>query len=308
MTSPPHTQQQLGPDDRPATRGLFGRAVRRSARLVLAVVVVVAMVLAVYAGAWLLAALELTADEALGITDGVSDHGLALDAADRSDAVPGLADHWFDQSRLTPLYSTCDRPGFGDGRAAWATSVLACFDGMWGPVFTGLGRSYEVTRAVPHPAAGGPPCDRLLDDGPLAYCATDGTVRVVADRLPTAMPELLFALAHGHAHHLQGRADLLDAWQDRLATVEPGSDEHFRLQRRGELQATCVAAVTLRAAAVHRTFAPDVVDQATEFASRAASSPTHGSTVSVADWVRRGANGVTVEWCDTWEHPAAAVA
>ncbi|MGS2646436.1 neutral zinc metallopeptidase [Streptosporangium sp. LJ11] len=176
-----------------------------------------------------------------------------------------------------------------------------CLDRMWAATLARAGIDYEPPEEVrlvdaPEEAACG------IDDYDWAgiYCPEPRVVNVLVEG-ERAFP-MMFTLAHEYAHHVQEVSGIADR------RGSEAFDEAW--SRRLELQADCLAAVTLRAAAPRR------LESLRRLAGRGSGADegveagyrqSHGSGASSAEWMRRGQEGGTVGSCNTWAAPAESV-
>ncbi|GHH68259.1 hypothetical protein GCM10017673_16690 [Streptosporangium violaceochromogenes] len=202
-----------------------------------------------------------------------------------------------------PVDARCDTlPENRDADVVGTLKTLSrCLDRMWATTLGEAGVGYERPGEVrlvstPEEAACG------TGDGDWAgiYCPDRRVVNVLVEG-GQALPAM-FTLAHEYAHHVQevgGMADLLGPG---------GFDEAW--SRRLELQADCLAAVTLRTVEprvleTQRLLA--VSDDAADDETAEGYRRSHGSGVSSAAWITRGQRDGTLAACDTWGVPAAEV-
>lgn len=176
-----------------------------------------------------------------------------------------------------------------------------CLDRMWAATLGEAGVGYERPGEVrlvsaPEDAACG------TDDYDWAgiYCPDRRVVNVLVEG-GQALPAM-FTLAHEYAHHVQEVGGMADR------RGPEGFDEAW--SRRLELQADCLAAVTLRTVEprvleTQRMLA--VSDDAADDETAEGYRRSHGSGVSSAAWITRGQRDGTMAACNTWGVPADEV-
>ncbi len=206
-----------------------------------------------------------------------------------------------------PVDARCDTlPGDPDADVRKTLNALSrCLDRMWTATLAEADVGYErpeEVRLVADP--GEAACGTDDHDWAGVYCPDRRVVNVLVedDRALTMM----FTLAHEYAHHVQEISGLADQRGPEVF------DEAW--SRRLELQADCLAAVTLRS--VGRGAGPDAVDNQLLLAESESDAVdeqaegyrrSHGSGASSAAWIRRGRHGGTVASCNTWGVPADQV-
>ncbi|WP_329090909.1 neutral zinc metallopeptidase [Streptosporangium sp. NBC_01469] len=180
-------------------------------------------------------------------------------------------------------------------------ALTGCLERMWAATLARADIDYEPPGevrlvAAPEEAACG------IDDYDWAgiYCPEPRVVNVLVEG-ERAFP-MMFTLAHEYAHHVQEVSGIAD---------QRGSEAFDEAwSRRLELQADCLAAVTLRNAAPRR------LENLRRLAGRGSGAEdgaeagyrqSHGSGASSAEWMRRGQEGGTVGSCNTWGAPAEQV-
>lgn len=198
-----------------------------------------------------------------------------------------------------PIDARCDTlPDNPDVDVRKTLNALSrCLDRMWATTLKEADVGYEPPGEVrlvadPGEAACG------IDDYDWAgiYCPDRRVVNVLVEE-SQSFP-MMFTLAHEYAHHVQEVGGMAG---DRGPEV---FDEAW--SRRLELQADCLAAVTLRTVEPRvlenqRLLAEgesDAVDDQAEGYRR-----SHGSGTSSAAWITRGESGGTMAACNTWSAP-----
>ncbi|GAA1527446.1 neutral zinc metallopeptidase [Nocardioides humi] len=149
------------------------------------------------------------------------------------------------------------------------------------------------------------------------YCsAKRGTVFMYADEItqlwaawpgnPVAQRNIrlaaLHTLAHEYGHHIQHLSGVLGAWH--RSSIRAGAAKRATLERRLELQASCLGNLFLQAEAASVGLTPA---EAADFGWSTIAVANHGSTTSQQYWITRGRTHARVKACNTWKAPAALV-
>ncbi|MFD0665725.1 neutral zinc metallopeptidase [Thermocatellispora tengchongensis] len=175
-------------------------------------------------------------------------------------------------------------------------ALIPCLDRTWTAALAAAGYEYEPPEEVnliDTPENAG--CGTEDYDWAGIYCPDIHSVNVLVedDWSFTSM----FTLAHEYAHHVQeitgiaaqsGPEVFDEAWSRRL-----------------ELQADCLAAVTLRGIDPQGLMvlrAHSVEDE-----NAITQRQTHGSARNSAIWIHRGQDSGTIGACNTWAAPADEV-
>lgn len=202
-----------------------------------------------------------------------------------------------------PVDARCDTlPKDVDADPATSLRALSkCLDRMWAATLEQADLDYERPREVRLVATRDKAACGIEDhDWAGIYCLQERVVNVLIEDWHTF--PMMFTLAHEYAHHIQeisGIADQRgsevfdDAWSRRL-----------------ELQADCLAAVTLRTSWPNplesfRRTARDRSGATGE--SEDGYLQSHGSGASSAAWMLRGGRAGTMAACNTWGAPADQV-
>jgi predicted metalloprotease len=202
-----------------------------------------------------------------------------------------------------PIDARCDTLP-EDINADPATSLRAlskCLDRMWAATLEQADLDYERPREVRLVSAREKAVCGIDDyDWAGIYCPQRRAVNVLVEDW-RAFP-MMFTLAHEYAHHVQEISGIAD---------QRGSEAFDEAwSRRLELQADCLAAVTLR------TAWPNLLENFRRQAGRSSGSvdeqeagyvKSHGSGASSAAWMLRGRQMGTVAACNTWGAPADQV-
>lgn len=204
---------------------------------------------------------------------------------------------------LGPVDARCDLSDTSNTEQGLRALAL-CLDRMWTETLAKVGVTYvkpEVRLVrTPEEAA----CASLSFEWGGLYCYGTNVVNVM---IVDGEPPPWFVLAHEYAHHAQFVGAITDRWMTR-----PLDDE---IMRRSELQASCLAAVTLRTvlpdelALQRRVFKAyaGLKPEPSKAEEMAAYLRTHGSWAHTIAWVNRGERKGTVASCDTWGAPARQV-
>ncbi|GAA3120792.1 neutral zinc metallopeptidase [Streptosporangium carneum] len=202
-----------------------------------------------------------------------------------------------------PVDARCDTlPADPDADVRKTLNALSrCLDRMWTATLAEADVDYERPDEVRLVAAPGEAACGVDDyDWAGVYCPDRRVVNVLVEEEQAL--STMFTLAHEYAHHVQEISGIADQQGAEVF------DEAW--SRRLELQADCLAAVTLRGVdsrvlenqlllAEGETDAAD--DQAESYRR------SHGSGASSAAWIARGKRGGKVASCNTWGAPADEV-
>ncbi|MFC7644649.1 neutral zinc metallopeptidase [Streptosporangium lutulentum] len=202
-----------------------------------------------------------------------------------------------------PIDARCDTlPDDVDADPAASLRALStCLDRMWAATLAQADLDYERPREVRLIAARDKAACGIDDyDWAGIYCPERRVVNVLIEDWH-AFP-MMFTLAHEYAHHVQEISGIADQRGSEVF------DEAW--SRRLELQADCLAAVTLRSSWPNqlenfRRLAGGQSDTTGEQESGYLQS--HGSGASSAAWMLRGGQAGTVAACNTWGAPANQV-
>ncbi|MEV7005928.1 neutral zinc metallopeptidase [Streptosporangium sp. NPDC051022] len=198
-----------------------------------------------------------------------------------------------------PIDARCDPlPGTLEAEST-LNALSLCLDRMWSATLAKAGVPYQQPeiRLVATPAEAACTTDEYDWSG--IYCSDLRVINILSE---ASVLQMMFTLAHEYAHHAQELGGTAGAqWM-----MEGGEE----WSRRFELQADCLAAVTLRTAApgvlaVTRQLAEDAADAVDD--RERAYRRGHGSPVHSAAWIGRGEQGGAMASCDTWEVPAGQV-
>ncbi|MEV8635906.1 neutral zinc metallopeptidase, partial [Streptosporangium sp. NPDC051023] len=202
---------------------------------------------------------------------------------------------------LGPIDARCDSlPGTLETEKTLQALSL-CLDRMWSATLAQVGVTYArpELRLVRTPEEAACAVNAYEWGGLYCFGLNVVNVRIGDEELPPR-----FVLAHEYAHYVQEIGAITDGWMTRR------HDDEFA--RRAELQADCLAAVTLR------TALPGELESQRRMFEDYAKVPvtddglkgylrTHGSWAHTVAWMERGAREGTVASCDTWDAPAKQV-
>ncbi|GAA3120848.1 neutral zinc metallopeptidase [Streptosporangium carneum] len=193
---------------------------------------------------------------------------------------------------LGPVDARCDSlPGTMETEKTLRALAL-CLDRMWAATLAQVDVAYTrpELRLVRTPEEAACALNAYEWGGLYCFGTNVVNVRLGEDIRP------MFVLAHEYAHHAQ----FVGAIADGLMTRRHDEDWSRRL----ELQASCLAAVTLR------TALPGELDLHRRMFEEYAKMPaddwvkgyvrTHGSWAHTVAWMKRGEREGTVASCDTW--------
>ncbi|MFF4411103.1 neutral zinc metallopeptidase [Streptosporangium sp. NPDC001559] len=208
---------------------------------------------------------------------------------------------------LGPVDARCDLPESlrtGAEPEPALRALALCLDRMWTDTLAKVGVDYVKPEIrlirTPEEAA----CASLAFEWGGLYCYGKNVVNVmITDGEPTPW----FVFAHEYAHHAQFTGAITDRWMTR-----PIDDD---ILRRLELQAGCLAAVTLRTVlpeeleSARKTYTSYIGLEAEPGRAEelAAILRTHGSWAHSVAWMKRGERKGTAASCDTWVAPARQV-
>ncbi|MFF4991049.1 neutral zinc metallopeptidase [Streptosporangium saharense] len=204
---------------------------------------------------------------------------------------------------LGPVDARCDLPDTSNTEQGLRALAL-CLDRMWTETLAKVGVTYvkpEVRLVRTQEEAA---CASLSVEWGGIYCYGANVVNVM---IADGEPPPWFVLAHEYAHHAQFVGAITDRWMTR-----PRDDE---ITRRSELQASCLAAVTLRTVLpdelelVRKTYTSYIGLEAEPGKAEGVATymRTHGSWAHTVAWMKRGERNGTVASCDTWGAPARQV-
>lgn len=206
---------------------------------------------------------------------------------------------------VPPPLVGCPAPRVVADEEQWESDVRAqwsCLHRAWAPTLTSHGWS-AAEPAVRFFQGGGSDSQCGYVRGPAFYCpAGAGAVFVGAGHFEMARHWRLSVnemVNHEYVHHLQNVAGITAA---RLR-LQPTSE----LERRSELQATCLSA-TLTRANEAVAFDGEDYESWTRRVETMLADPDHGTRASLTYWGLRGLYAHTLGDCNTWRAPSRWVA
>ncbi|HEY0639326.1 MAG TPA: neutral zinc metallopeptidase [Pseudonocardiaceae bacterium] len=205
----------------------------------------------------------------------------------------------------------CALPAFGHDPAtvtAYYAAVVDCLNAVWRPVLLAAGFEPVPPAAVFSTGDGTSECGTPAETQATAwYCGADGAMYLPPERLTAGdsgrVDQHLVVIAHEYGHHVQAVAGLAElawggSWPDRQA--------EYRISRRYELQADCLAGLFVGAVAGRGSVPAHVASGAPDTVG-GGSVDTHGSLLNSSRWIGRGVRGDTTAACDTWSAPEEEV-
>ena len=227
-----------------------------------------------------------------------------------------------DVLELNPLYSAGALQGVGcsavssvpldsvDNVRVYYQSVLTCLDASWAPVGNDTGIPVRPAALEVFTGPSAAPCADGVEYS--FYCSVNETIYMYADEM--IQPWLQYptdeyshgitrlaathTIAHEYGHHIQEFTGI-------LPIAFPGS-QGTEMERRVELQASCLANVFLASQASAYPIAPEYTDlqDLWRFITRV---PNHGSEANQALWTQRGYQTATPGDCNTFSASAEEV-
>lgn len=227
-----------------------------------------------------------------------------------------------DVLELNPLYSAAALQGVGcsaastvpldsvDNVQVYYQSVLACLDAAWAQMSNDTGIQVRPAALEVFTGPGASPCADGLEYS--YYCSSNETIYMYADEI--IQPWLQYptddyshgitrlaathTIAHEYGHHIQEFTGI-------LPIAFPGS-QGTEMERRVELQASCLANVFLASQASAYPIAPEYADlqDLWRFITRV---PNHGSEANQAVWTQRGYQTAAPGDCNTFSASAEEV-
>ncbi|WP_168200695.1 neutral zinc metallopeptidase [Allokutzneria sp. NRRL B-24872] len=231
-----------------------------------------------------------------------------------------LADHPVLATGVELGRTSCDLPTFDKALGpllAYYEAAVRCFDRQWQPVLAKLNLPFTSVKVDASETLGETPCGRspAKDEAIALYCPVNETIYMPRDRLLPLYSAaqrpwvyLLSVLAHEYGHHVQSVSGMLIAAWDEVAGAGGTGPLALELQRRQELQATCLGGLSIWAVSDGGSLVKAYSDlTASGRWDTSGSSDTHGSGSSNATWAGRGYRGRATANCNTWPAPAAEV-
>lgn len=294
----------------------------RGAKVTLALVGVSAVVVFV-----LILANAITGTVA-GTTDSVAvDHSPArasnpnTNPVDASDARAVLDENTFyDQGGLPN--GNCPARDLGDAgtvaQTAFYEALMSCLNEEWRPAVESAGYDYTEPGLVVFDAEINTPCgDASPQDGrTLAfYCPSDEVMYADVSQMRKYFgdTDVAYAIVIGHefGHHVQNEVGALDAFE----TVSYDDfDNRLELNRRVELQASCLGGLFLGAIAESYSMDETKLQQLSRVAGSFGDEPggddgdrDHGSGASNREWINTGYSDNDLAGCNTFTAPSDQV-
>lgn len=213
----------------------------------------------------------------------------------------------------------CPPPDLGDAskqeQTVFYESLMNCLNDEWRPVIEGAGYSYTDPGLVVFDSAVNTPCGNASpqDGRTLAfYCPGDTVMYADVPQMRTFFDniDVAYAIVIGHefGHHVQRETGILDAFD---AVVHESFDQRLVLNRRVELQASCMGGLFLGAIADSFPMTEQRVSRLQQVAGSFGDEPgdpaskrDHGSGTSNREWITNGYTHNDVTVCNTFTAPA----
>ncbi|WP_086821683.1 neutral zinc metallopeptidase [Allokutzneria sp. NRRL B-24872] len=223
-----------------------------------------------------------------------------------------LADHPVLAAGIMPDRVSCPLPPFDASPVplhAYYEATARCLDGVWQPVLTKLNLPSARAKIDSSDSVRDTPCGPAPPPSKAVafYCSANETIYMPRDRVLssfTAHPRwvfLLSVLAHEYGHHVQNLSGMLTAAHDEQEEAGQNALLALEWQRRVELQATCLAGLSIWAASGEGSLTKADGDAViAEHRESKATSDTHGSRSNNVAWVGRGHRSGATASCNTW--------
>ncbi len=209
----------------------------------------------------------------------------------------------------------CPAPGLGDAskeeQTVFYESLMGCLNDEWRPVVEGAGYSYTEPGLVVFDSAVNTPCGNASpEDGrTLAfYCPGDTVMYADVPQMRKFFDniDVAYAIVIGHefGHHVQRETNILSAFDD---VVHDAFDQRLELNRRLELQASCMGGLFLGAIADTFPMTEQRVSTLQQVAGSFGDEPggsddqrDHGSGGSNREWIMTGFTRNDTAVCNTF--------
>ena len=196
-------------------------------------------------------------------------------------------------------------------QTAFYESLLSCLNDAWRPAIESAGYAYSEPGLVVFDSDLQTPCGNASpEDGrTLAfYCPTDEMLYADVPQMRKFFGEndVAYAIVIGHefGHHVQNEIGVLDAFEDLTYNR---FDDRLELNRRVELQASCMGGLFLGAVAESYPMTEDRVRQLSRVSGSFGDEPgaddgdrDHGSGGSNREWINSGFNDNDLAGCNTF--------
>ncbi|WP_330250312.1 neutral zinc metallopeptidase [Nocardia sp. NBC_00565] len=236
----------------------------------------------------------------------------AVDAVQISDPVemaaaepPLSANTLHADLRLAPF--RCGLPAIGMSAAdqrQFVQTALDCLAKTWGATLSSAGMTVApLELVVVDSVTSGcskqvQPTDAAFYCGGRVYWPTDDPIHHGWGPL---LPQyLLFVVMHEYGHHLQSSTGILRKADTDIGSAGEKSPLGLELSRRIELQAQCLAGVTLAAAQAGGLVTPSAAAELIEIQADTEEDPTHGTGTNSQRWAEAGYRSTSTSVCNTW--------
>ncbi|MBA3233593.1 MAG: neutral zinc metallopeptidase [Propionibacteriales bacterium] len=197
-------------------------------------------------------------------------------------------------------------------------ALMGCLNDEWRPSVESAGYTYEEPGLVVFDSAVITPCGSASpgDGRTLAfYCPSDKVMYADVPQMRKyfGANDVAYAIVIGHefGHHIQRETGVLSAFDD---VVYDDFDNRLDLNRRVELQASCLGGIFLGAIAESYSMDQSKLGQLGRVAGSFGDEPggddtvrDHGSGVSNREWILTGYRVNDLGRCNTFSAPADAV-
>ncbi|MFI9508808.1 neutral zinc metallopeptidase [Nocardia sp. NPDC052566] len=214
--------------------------------------------------------------------------------------------------RLSPL--RCQLPQAAmdtEGQRRFVGAALTCVEKLWTSALGADGIAVSPVRLaiVDKPTTS---CGKEISaTDPAFYC--DGTVYwPTEDAYHQGWPPglldryLLFVVMHEYGHHIQLFTGI-ERTALRANTAGAKSAQAMQTSRRMEMQAQCLAGMTLSAAEQGGVLASWAAKQLIAMQSKIAGTDSHGTGANSKRWTEAGYRGNSTAACNTWAAAPAEV-
>lgn len=236
------------------------------------------------------------------------------DPVDTSDARAVLdANTLYDQGGLAN--GNCPARDLGDAgtdaQTAFYEALMSCLNDEWRPAVESAGYDYTDPGLVVFDAEINTPCgDASPQDGRMLafYCPSDEVMYADVSQMRKYFGDndVAYAIVIGHefGHHVQNEVGALDAFE---TVAYDDFDNRLELNRRVELQASCLGGLFLGAIAESYPMDESKLQQLSRVAGSFGDEPggddgdrDHGSGASNREWINTGYSDNDLARCNTF--------
>lgn len=207
--------------------------------------------------------------------------------------------------RLAPF--RCELPAIGmsaAGQRQFVQTALDCLAKTWGATLRSAGMTIAPLELVVVDSVTSGCSKQVQPTDAAFYCG--GRVYWPADDPihqgwgPMLAQYLLFVVMHEYGHHLQSSTGILRKADTDITSAGARSPLGLELSRRIELQAQCLAGVTLAAAQAGGLVTPSAAAELIEIQSDTEEDPSHGTGANSQRWAEAGYRSTSTSVCNTW--------